>query len=188
MRFADWRSCLKAGADAAWATDRGEPIVQAMIAHLRANNVLLPAVTVLERIGLAARARGRKKVFAALADGLTTAERDALEKLLTVDPELRRSRFAWLRDYSESPAPSSIVALLDRLEYARGLGVDQRHARQIHPDRLHRLVNEGAIMTVQHIADLEPARRMAMLVAQAASVETRLSDVTLAIGQARLMP
>jgi hypothetical protein len=36
-------------------------------------------------------------------------------------------------------------------------------------------------MTVQHIADLEPARRTAMLVAQAASVETRLSDVTLAM-------
>ena len=66
--LADWRSCLKAGADAAWATDRSEPIVQAMIAHLRANNVLLPTVTVLERIGLAARARARKKVFDALAD------------------------------------------------------------------------------------------------------------------------
>ena len=36
-------------------------------------------------------------------------------------------------------------------------------------------------MTVQHIADLEPARRTAMLVAQAASLETRLSDVTLAM-------
>lgn len=103
--FADWRSCLKAGADAAWATDRGEPIVQAIIAHLRANNVLFPTVNVLERIGLAARARARKKVFELLADGLTAGERAALEKLLAIDPELRRSRFAWLRDYSESPAP-----------------------------------------------------------------------------------
>ena len=118
-----------------------------MIAHLRANNVLLPAVTVLERIGLAARARARKKVFEVLADGLTAEERDALEKLLTVDSELRRSRFAWLRDYSESPAPSNIVALLDRLEYARRLGIDPKHAGRIHPDRLNRLVNEGAIMT-----------------------------------------
>jgi hypothetical protein len=141
--LADWRPCLKAGADAAWATDRSEPIVQAMIAHLRANNVLLPTVTVLERIGLAARARVRKKVFDALADGLTAAERDALEKLLTIDPELRRSRFAWLRDYSESPVPSSIVAQLDRLEYASGLGIGQKHAGRIHPDRLNRLINEG---------------------------------------------
>jgi TnpA family transposase len=179
--LADWRSCLKAGTDAAWATDRGEPIVQAMITHLRANNVLLPTVNVLERIGLAARARARKKVFEALAEGLNTGERDALEKLLAIDPELRRSRFAWLRDYSESPAPSNILALLDRLEYARGLGVDRGHAARIHPDRLNRLVSEGAIMTVQHIADLEPARRTAMLVAQAANLETRLSDVTLAM-------
>jgi TnpA family transposase len=177
--FADWRSCLKAGADAAWATDRGEPIVQAMIAHLRANNVLLPTVNMLERIGLAARARARKKVFEVLADGLTAVERAALEKLLVIDPELRRSRFAWLRDYSESPAPTNIVALLDRLEYARALGFGRGHTGRIHPDRLNRLVGEGAIMTVQHIADLEPARRTAMLVAQASSLETRLSDVTL---------
>jgi TnpA family transposase len=179
--LADWRSCLKVGADAAWSTDRGEPIVQAMLTHLRTNNVLLPTVTVLERIGLAARVRARKKVFDALVDGLTVAERNALEKLLIVDPELRRSRFAWLRDYSESPAPSNIVTLLDRLEYARGLGIGHKHAERIHPDRLNRLISEGAVMTMQHIADLEPARRTAILVAQAASLETRLSDVTLAM-------
>jgi hypothetical protein len=92
-----------------------------------------------------------------------------LESLLTVDPEVHRSRFAWLRDYSESPAPSNIVALLDRLEYARGLGIGPERAGRIHAARLSRLVDEGATMTVQHIADLEPARRTAILVAQIAS-------------------
>src|SRR3984885_1016255 len=116
----DWRACLRIGADAAWATDRGEPIVQAMLAHLRAHNVFLPSATVLERIGLAARVRARKKTFEAIAAGMTDAERDTLAGLLAVDPDLRRSRFAWLRDYSESPAPPNIGALLGRLEYARG--------------------------------------------------------------------
>jgi hypothetical protein len=134
----DWRACLQVGADAAWATDRGEPIVQAMLAHLRTTNVLLPAAAVLERIGLAARVRARRKVFEALADGLTDAERDALESLLTVDPEMRRSRFAWLRDYSESPAPSNIIALLDRLEFVRGLGIRPERAERIHAARLSR--------------------------------------------------
>ena len=179
--LADWRACLRVGADAAWATDRGEPIVQAMLAHLRANGVLLPAAAVLERIGLAARARARKKTFETLAAGLSDSERDTLTGLLAVDPELRRSRFAWLRDYSESPAPSNIVALLDRLEYARGLGIDPARAGRIHAARLARLIDEGAIMTVQHIADLEPARRTAILAVQAASLETRLSDATLAM-------
>ena len=44
--LADWRTCLRVGTDAAWATDRGEPIVRAMLAHLRANSVLLPAAAV----------------------------------------------------------------------------------------------------------------------------------------------
>src|SRR3984885_8748628 len=128
-----------------------------MLAHLRANGVLLPAAAVLERIGLAARAQARKKTFEAITSGLSDSERGTLTGLLSVDPELRRSRFAWLRDYSESPAPSNIVALLDRLEYARALGFGRGHTGRIHPDRLARLIDEGAIMTVQHIADLEPA-------------------------------
>ena len=102
--LADWRACLRVGTDAAWATDRGEPIVQAMLAYLRTSGVLLPAAAVLERIGLAARARARKKTFEAIASGMSESERDTLTGLLAVDPELRRSRFAWLRDYSESPA------------------------------------------------------------------------------------
>ena len=36
-------------------------------------------------------------------------------------------------------------------------------------------------MTVQHIADLEPSQRTAILTVQAASLETRLSDATLAM-------
>ena len=177
----DWRACLRVGADAAWATDRGEPIVQAMLAHLRISGVVLPPATVLERIGLAARARARKKTFEALATGLSDAERDTLARLLAVDPELRRSRFAWLRDYPESPAPSNIVALLDRLEYARGLGIDPARTGRIHAARLARLIDEGTIMTVPHIIDLEPTRQTAILLVQAASLETRLTDATLAM-------
>jgi len=179
--LADWRACLRVGVDAAWATDRGEPIAQAMIAHLRANGIVLPSPAVLERIGLAARARARKKAFEALAAGMTDAEQGTLTGLLTVDPGLRRSRFAWLRDYSESPAPTNIVALLDRLEYAQELRIDPARTSRIHAARLARLIDEGAIMTVQHIADLEPARRTAILIVQAASLGTRLTDATLAM-------
>ncbi len=181
FRLADWRACLQVGANAAWATDRGEPIVQAMLAHLRAEGVLIPAAAVLERIGLAARVRARKRVFQVLAEDLTDAAHDALEKLLTFDVAVQRSRFAWLRDYAESPAPTNLLALLDRLEYVRGLGIDAARTRRIHPARLGRLLAEAAVMTVQHIADLEPARRTAILVAQTTELEARLADATLAM-------
>ena len=181
FRLADWRACLHVGTNAAWATDRGEPIVQAMLAHLRTERVLIPAAAVFERIGLAARVRARKQVFHALAEGLTNATREALENLLILDPVVRRSRFAWLRDYAEAPAPSNLLGLLDRLEYARGLGIDAASVRRVHPIRFGRLLAEAGIMTMQHIADLEPARRTAILVAQTADLETRLADATLAM-------
>ena len=152
-----------------------------MLAHLRAGRVLLPAAAVLERIGLAVRVRARNRAFQALAEGLTNTTREALENLLAFDPALRRSRFAWMRGYAESPAPTNLLALLDRLGYVRALGVDAARAKRIHPARLGRLLAEAAVMTVQHIADLEPARRSAILVVQTADLEARLTDATLAM-------
>ena len=152
----DWRTCIRAGADAAWATDRGEPIVRVMLELLRGARVLIPAAAVLERICLIACVRARKRAFEALAVGLTDADRARLDGLLVNDPEVRRSMFAWLRNHPESPAPSNMIALLDRLDYVRDLGVGAGRARHIHPVRLGRLIEEGAIMSAQHITDLEP--------------------------------
>jgi TnpA family transposase len=136
---------------------------------------------VLERIGLAARVRARRAVFQALASELTDADREKLDSLLTNDPELRQSRFTWLRDHPEAPAPSNMIELLDRVDYVRAVGIGANCARRIHPTRLGRLVDEGAIMTAQHIADLEPVRRAAVLVAQVIDLEIRLVDATLAM-------
>ena len=104
-----------------------------------------------------------------------------LDALLVNDPDVRRSRFAWLRDHPESPAPSNMMELLDRLDYVRDLGVGAAPRARIHPARLSRLIEEGAIMSAQHITDLEPARRTAILVAQITDLETRLADATLAM-------
>jgi TnpA family transposase len=183
FRLADWRACLQVGAEVAWATDRGEPVVAAMLDHLRAAGVVVPGAAVLERIGLAARARARRLAFARLVEGMDNAERAALDGMLVPDPALRgRSRFAWLRDAPEAPGPANIAVLLDRLGWIRGLDVDAgRRAARIHPARLARLVEEGGIMTAQHLAGVEPARRTALLVAQAADLRTRLADATLAM-------
>ena len=85
---------------------------------------MLPAPHVLERLGLEARVRAHQRAFEALASGLTDANRQALDALLTTDPGIGRSRFTWLRDCPEAPAPSNIIELPDWLDYVRSLGVD----------------------------------------------------------------
>lgn len=132
--FAAWRNCLRIGAEAAWATDRGEPIIVAMLDHLRRSSTIIPAPYVLERIGLAARVRARRRVFEVISSGLTDEKRQAMDALLANDPEVGRSRFAaWLRDCPESPAPSNMIELLDRLDFVRTIGVDAGRTRRIIP-------------------------------------------------------
>lgn len=57
----DYRSVAKIATTEAIGTDRGDVIVAAKIEALRTRGILLPAPTILERIGLAARARARKQ-------------------------------------------------------------------------------------------------------------------------------
>ena len=76
-----------------------------MLAHLQANGVLLPVAAVLERIGGRPCTGAKENLRELSLSDCPILERDTLTGLLAVDPEFRRSRFAWLRDYSESPAP-----------------------------------------------------------------------------------
>ena len=70
-------------------TDRGDAIVAAMIEALRTRGILLPAATILERIGLAARARARKQAHKNLIEGL---EQRTVNELRGVDRGQRRQR------------------------------------------------------------------------------------------------
>jgi hypothetical protein len=58
---ADLPMILEEGTQAAWSTDREVPIVRGTIAALQQLCITLPAPAVIERVGLASRARGRRR-------------------------------------------------------------------------------------------------------------------------------
>jgi hypothetical protein len=60
----DRRAALAAALQAAEATDRGQPIAEAMIAALRGRCSVLPAADTLDRLGRAARALARRRMEA----------------------------------------------------------------------------------------------------------------------------
>jgi hypothetical protein len=63
---ADLVPMIEVAAQAAWATDRGQPIVAAVIAALRTAGIILPPAAVIERAAIAGRARARKRATDAL--------------------------------------------------------------------------------------------------------------------------
>lgn len=109
----DRRAALTEAFAVATASDKGMPIAAAIIAAFRERKSVVPAIDTLDRIGRAARAVARRRVEAALLDGLTSERLATCDGLLAVDLAVRQTRFAWLRALPEAPSekncsPSSI--------------------------------------------------------------------------------
>ncbi|MBA4116103.1 MAG: DUF4158 domain-containing protein [Rubrobacter sp.] len=68
----------------AMGADSGEALVQALLAEMRARNIVAPALYAVERLGWEVRRRARRAVFARLVDGLSRGQLQDLDALLLV--------------------------------------------------------------------------------------------------------
>jgi hypothetical protein len=87
-----------------------------MLDHLRERCVLLPAFVTLEKIGLAVRARARKRAHKNLVEGLTQETMTGLAALIAVGDDQDRTPLAWLRERPEASSQKNLVAVIERLQ------------------------------------------------------------------------
>lgn len=168
-----WLAPLAAG------TARGLPLVTALLDHLRQEKVLVPPVTVLERLAQMALRRAHSEAVRQLTLDLTIVQCAALDDLLTVPDSERLTRLAWLRQSRTKASPVSILALLDRLDAVRALSLRDGLASQVHPNRLRLMAREGAQITPQHYREFEPGRRYALLIATLLDRAEQITDEVL---------
>lgn len=162
---ADLPLLIEAGAKAAWSTDRGVPIVIGITEALRASCITLPSPSVIERAGIAGRARARLRAYDALLVGVSADSLAKLDAVLVVDPQTGLTPLAWLREITTAPTPDNVRGLLDRLARVRDIGLPVAIGDAIHPDRLRQLVREGRASSAQLISRYTPSRRRATLAA-----------------------
>ncbi len=177
---ADLPFMIEAAAQAAWGTDRGQPIVAGVVAALRAEKIILPAPAVVERAAIAGRARARKRTADVLLAGVSGEQLAKLDRLLAVDPTTGATPLAWLRNTPVSPKADNIRELLDRLRSVRAIGLPADVAAHVHEDRFHQLVREGCISDAHQISRYAAHRRRAILVATCIDLETGLTDAVMA--------
>ncbi len=180
-RRADARPLFSAALNEAIGSDRGDAIVLAMIEHLRASRVLLPSPLELERVALSARALARKRAHKNLIEGLSPETMASLQGLLVVADDEERTPFVWLREWPEAPRQRNLVALVERLEAVRKLGVGADREKRIHRARYAAIAREIAILVPRDISRFETPRRLATLVVFAREMEAVLTDAALAM-------
>ena len=175
----DLPELIRQAADAAAATDKGAAIVGAMLHGIRNAKIILPSPDMIERVGLAGRARARKQAAATLIAALTPAQIANLDTLLENDTALKRTPLAWLRDIPEAPGASNLNDIIERLAYVRKMQIDPKAALRIHEHRFRQLAREGAVAPAFLLSDYSVLRRRATLAAQTIDLETRLSDTAI---------
>ncbi|HEY0933173.1 MAG TPA: DUF4158 domain-containing protein, partial [Trebonia sp.] len=176
---ADLPAMIEAAAQAAWSTDRGHPVVVAVIATLRTAGVILPPPAAIERAAIAGRARARKRAADAVLRGLTEAQLAGLDGLLVVDPSVGMTPFGWIKAMPVAPKADHVGDLLSRLRLVRKLGLPPEIAGRIHGDRLSQLVREGHASDAHQLGRYATHRRRAILAATVLDLESRLTDAAL---------
>jgi TnpA family transposase len=179
FRRDDKRPLALIAIEQATGSDRGDIIVSAMIEYLRERRVLLPAAVTLEKIALAGRALARKRAYRTLIEGLPPQTIAGLEALVVVAEDRERTPLAWLREWPEAPRQKNLLAVVERLEAVRKLGVGADRERRIHRARYAAIARETAIVSAQHLARFDAPRRLAALAVFAREMEAVLTDAAL---------
>jgi hypothetical protein len=128
----------------AMTTDRGTALVEAAIEEMRALAIVSPAITTVEELCWAARRDARESVLRKLTADLSPEARGRLDDLLEVPQGGSRAPLVWLREPPSSPGPKNFRRIVDRLEFARDLGLPPDPRKGIHNNRLAQLAREGA--------------------------------------------
>jgi len=133
-------------------SDRSLPLIETGVERLRAQQIIAPGMTTLERLVWSVQRLAQRGVERLLAQPLTLAQRTQLDGLLQVDPELRtRTRLSWLREAPEIPSAKSLRKVLERLAYLCTLELPTPDGR-VHPNRLRQLASRCGQYAAQPLA------------------------------------
>jgi TnpA family transposase len=151
-------------------------LAQLIMHTCRERGIVTPPAPVLERMCVDLRHRARREAHRRLAQGLSAEQRRRLDALTERRDEGGLSWLTWLRQMPEAATPSAMVALVERLEHVRAVGIDRGRGHLVHQARLAQLIREVGRTTVQHVAGYERQRRHATLVASVLDITASLTD------------
>jgi TnpA family transposase len=171
-----YRSSIHGLEDLAWQTDKGIVLAKDLVETLRRRRVLLPSMNVVERVCAEAVTRANRRIYAALTDSLSPAQRQSLDDLLGRKEDSKTTRLAWLRQSPAKPNSRHMLEHIERLKALQDLDLPVGIERQVHQNRLLKIAREGGQMTPADLGKFEPERRYATLVALAIEGMATITD------------
>jgi len=151
----------------ALSTDSGVTLLEALVIEMRSRRMVLPLLSVLERMVWEVRRAAQGQVAEELTRSLTQKQRAQLEALFHTEEKRspHQAMLTWVRQISGRATPSTIIRFLERIEYLKQIGLPLDQRQVVHQNRLRSLAREGGRLSPQHLSRLVLERRHAILVA-----------------------
>ncbi|PSB42793.1 DUF4158 domain-containing protein [Chroococcidiopsis thermalis] len=166
----------------AWLSDERPSILfDLATARLVKRKILLPGVTVLERLVASVRKRVQERLWRVLARLPSTACQRRLEDLLVCVAQGRVSALERLRQPPTRTSAPALVATLERLVEIHSLGVNQINLSFVPPNRLSALARYANTAWAQTLLRMPKTRRLATLLAFVHVLEFTVTDDALSL-------
>lgn len=146
-------------------TDKGFLLAKHAIEILRQQNIVLPSISVIERVGAEAITNANRQIYQTLIEFLSEDQKQQLDKLLKLKPQNNTTWLVWLRQSPLKPNSRYMLEHIERLKAFKALDLPEDIGRHIHQNRLLKIAREGGQMTPQDLGKFEHERRYATLVA-----------------------
>jgi len=117
-------------------TDRSFTLVTSAIDEIRRRCVVLPRLTVIERMCAAAAVRARRRIYQLLTQDLTPDQRARLDALLLPHENGPLSVLPWLRSPPGAPNARNLLAHVERLKKIRTLELSRDIGQRVPHNRL----------------------------------------------------
>ncbi|MES3057655.1 DUF4158 domain-containing protein [Sphingomonas faeni] len=171
----------------AWLATEAMPIVDGrilldrLLGELRTRRIVIPGISVVERMAAEAMLRAETDLVAAVDDTLDTEIRQRLDTLVDDKVHDRQSRFFWLREPEPRVASASLAEILEKVALIRWTGISRVPIDPRHEPRLTQFAREGVRYTAQAFQQMRPARRRVILLATLRELEATLTDAAIAM-------
>jgi TnpA family transposase len=157
-------------------TDRPSVLFDRATVWLVSHKVLLPGVSVLERLVSRLRSHVEERLWRLLISGLTPQSNARLEALLKALPGERKSQLDRLRTGPTRRSVPELVRALCRIDDIRNLAIDVSVSARLPRSRVLELARFAAMAKVTAIERMGKERRSATLVALVSTLEATAQD------------
>jgi TnpA family transposase len=154
-------------------------LAELFVGECRKRRIILPGITVIERLCADARVAAEREITGCIASRLDERMKKHLHAMLEETVEGRFTIYSWLKRYEAGHNSADVNRLLDKLEYLQELNVPSSVLEGIPSHRVIWLRQQGEAYYADGLRDIHETRRLAILAVCATQWKVMIVDAVL---------